>query len=73
MNRSGPNDIIFKADGQNHLKTPTERSHNSDEAAIIELLRPLALEAARKAAEVDFKAILDARQSDQSDNSGSEQ
>lgn len=75
MNRSRDSSIIvFNTDGQNHfenrLKTPIDRSHNLNEAAIIELLSPLVIEAAKYAAEVDFKAILDARHSHQSDTGG---
>lgn len=67
MGRTPQSDIILDIDGLNHLKAHPKESHNLDKAAIIKQLSPLAIEAGKKAAEEDFKAMMQARQAPQSD------
>ncbi|MGH1404343.1 MAG: hypothetical protein ACRBDL_08865 [Alphaproteobacteria bacterium] len=73
MSRSKHSDIILNIDGlnqsENHLKTPFESSHNQMQA-IDTALKLIVQRLAQEAADIDFKAIYEARQAHQSDNKG---
>ncbi len=69
MSRKRHSDIKLKIDGQNHLLTPFESSHNEVQT-IDAAMERIAIRLAQTAAEADFKAIFDAWQPHQKNSKG---